>query len=109
MSDILDEDSPTVKNTTEAEGPKLRHGKSWECTETFMQSPLGPRAGAGCGHTDAYAQEGPPGGTLAGGLLQPSLAQRPLRGVSAWGGVLGLLNTRFFRRNWPREGQVIFF
>lgn len=46
---------------------------------------------------------------LAGGLLQTSPAQRPLKGVSAWGGKLGLPNTRFFRRNWPREGQVIFF
>lgn len=49
--------------------------------------------------TNMGAGPGPPGGMLDVGSLQRSPTQKPLREASTWGGVLGLLNTRFFRRN----------
>lgn len=70
---------PETSTGTEAEGLKVTHGRSWECTGTFMQSPWGQRAGAGA-DTPTYAREGPPGGMLAGGLLQTS-PEAPERGV----------------------------
>lgn len=56
-----------------------------------------------------YAGEGPPGEMLDVDLLQRSPTQKPPKEVSTWGGVPGLLSTRFFWRNRFQEGQVIFF
>lgn len=65
--------------------------------------------GDGCWHTKMYAGEGPPGGMLDVDLLQRSPTRKPPKEVSTWGGVPGLLSTRFFWRNRFQEGQVIFF
>lgn len=59
--------------------------------------------------TNVGAGQGPPGGMLDVGPLQRSSTQKPLREACTWGGVLGLLNTKFLRRNRSWEDQVFFF
>lgn len=75
-----------------------------------MQSLLGQRGLVTVGaDTNVGAGQGPPGGMLDVGPLQRSSTQKPLREACTWGGVLGLLNTKFLRRNRSWEDQVFFF
>lgn len=60
--------------------------------------------------TTTYTGEGPPRWNAGRGLAPEELSSSPReRSLLRVGAVLGSLNTRFFRGNRSREGQVIFF
>lgn len=100
---------PQQSKTPEAEGLKLTHGKSWEVHRNVHAKPAGTQGWCWVLTHRHVCSGGPPRWNAGRGLApdQPS-SEASERGVCL-GRETRVTEHKVFRRNWPREGQVIFF